>query len=69
MKHKYYVNDNTQKNGDHEVHVNGCYFLKVITNKSYLGEFDTCQEAVRVAKKLYVQSNGCAYCSEACHTT
>lgn len=65
----YYVNDNAQSNGDHEVHVDGCYYLPLIISKTYLGSFTACQPAVQQAKKTYPQSNGCAYCSPSCHTS
>ncbi len=65
----YYVNTNAQANGDHEVHTNTCNYLPATQHQKYLGVFLTCQEAVREAKKTYQQSNGCYYCSYACHTT
>jgi hypothetical protein len=67
MNH-YYVNKNSQSNGDHEVHKDGCSYLPEVANRLYLGYFSTCQEAVREAKKSYPQSNGCYFCSYACHT-
>lgn len=68
-KKKYYVNDNAQANGDHEVHREGCQFLPSAANRTYLGEFDNCADAVTAAKKHYTQSNGCRTCSNACHTS
>lgn len=65
---KYYVNMNAQNNGDHEVHKSSCSYMPAQENRKYLGEFATCFGAVRVAKKHYPQSNGCYYCSNACHT-
>lgn len=64
----YYVNKNAQTNGDHEVHHSACSFLPRAENRKYLGEFDSCGGAVRESKKTYPQSNGCYYCSPACHT-
>ena len=66
---KYYVNDNAQDNGDHEVHKNGCVWLPKIVSKTYLGEFSNCHDAVKAAKKIYPTSDGCATCSPACHTS
>lgn len=63
----YYVNNNAQPNGDHEVHKSGCSWMP--TDKKNLGEHSNCQSAVREAKKTYPQSNGCFYCSNECHTT
>lgn len=66
---KYYVNDNAQDNGDHEVHTTGCVWLAKIVSKTYLGDFQSCGPAVREAKRHYAKSNGCATCSPACHTS
>ena len=65
----YYVNKNAQSNGDHEVHKSDCDRMPNPENKIYLGDFTTCTPAVRKAKEYYEQSNGCAHCSSACHTT
>ncbi|MGE7777779.1 hypothetical protein ACQKLP_23895 [Chitinophaga sp. NPDC101104] len=69
MKQKYYVNNNPQPNGDYEVHVATCKFFTLMYNVTYLGEFDTCREAVREAKKRYQRTNGCYYCCHPCHTS
>ena len=55
---KYYVNDNAQSNGDHEVHKEGCYWLGQANSVTPLGECSSCHEAVRKAKKIYPQSKG-----------
>ena len=65
---KYYVNDNAQSNGDHEVHEETCSWLPLIQSKTSLGNFTSCFPAVIEAKKVYKQSNGCKFCSSACHT-
>ncbi|THD37869.1 MAG: hypothetical protein E7773_02510 [Sphingomonas sp.] len=62
----YYVNQHAQANGDHEVHVTGCSFMPA--NKTYLGDYESCQPAVAQAKLYYSQSNGCYYCCNACNT-
>ncbi|WP_081811338.1 hypothetical protein [Hyphomonas beringensis] len=66
---RYYVNMNSQSNGDHEVHKYGCSYMPREENRIYLGNFDSCAPAVREAKKTYSQSNGCYYCAYACHTS
>ncbi|KFF15691.1 hypothetical protein [Flavobacterium hydatis] len=66
---KYYVNQNAQLNGDHEVYTADCIFLPTQTNRKYLGEFSDCKLAVIEAKKTYLKSNGCKSCSNECHTT
>lgn len=65
---RYYVNENAQSNGDHEVHRYGCSFMPAPENRVYLGDFATCAPAVLQAKKYYRQSNGCYYCSRECNT-
>jgi len=65
---KYYVNMNAQQNGDHEVHRSGCAWMPEVGNRKYLGDFNYCYQAVNESKKYYRQTNGCYYCSNACHT-
>ncbi len=69
MKLAYYVNNNPQPNGDHEVHTADCIHLDQIKYKLYLGLFDNCEDAVKKAKTTHAQSNGCAFCASACHTS
>ncbi len=64
----YYVNKNEQPTGEHEVHVSSCSYLPSLENRSYLGEFTNCADAVRAAKRQYANSDGCYYCCNACHT-
>ena len=64
---KNYVNDKAQSNGDHEVHKSGCDYMP--GSKTYLGEYSSCDGAVKEAKKKYTQVNGCYYCCNACHTS
>jgi hypothetical protein len=64
----YYVNDNAQSNGDHEVHKEGCSYLPAPSNRTYLGLFSGCASAVTKAREHYNQVNGCYYCARACHT-
>jgi len=67
MAKRYYVNNNAQHNGDHEVHEEGCQYMP--SNKTDLGLHDDCQSAVKEAKKKYSKSNGCKYCAKPCHTS
>lgn len=67
---QYYVNRNAQPvSGDHEVHREECSFMPQLQNRVPLGEHNTCQTAVAAAKRIYPDSNGCAFCSPECHTT
>ena len=70
MNKSYYVNNTAQSNGDHEVHAASCVYYPRIVNKTYLGEFSNCFDAVREAKKKYPQTaNGCYECCRPCHTS
>lgn len=67
---KYYVNDTSQSNGDHEVHKEGCRWLTMARSKTFLGNFDNCRDAVGVSKQLvYPTSDGCKHCCPNCHTS
>ena len=68
MSDRYYVNDNAQFNGDHEVHKSDCYWLGLAQSKTDLGYHNSCHTAVTAAKLRYRQSNGCAHCASSCHT-
>ena len=65
---KYYVNDNAQDTGEHEVHEEGCTWLELTESKTYLGEFPSCHGAVEKAKDYYDDVDGCAYCCPDCNT-
>lgn len=65
----YYVNKHAQANGDHEVHKSGCSFMPSEHHRQYLGNFQSCREAVAEAKRHFRQSNGCYFCSRECHTS
>lgn len=64
----YYVNKNEQSNGKHEVHTAACSNLPDSENRLYLGNFSSCHQAIRAAKKFYKIIDGCSICSEKCHT-
>ena len=66
---KYYMNTNPQENGDHEVHKEGCEWMPNIENQKFLGNFESCFDAVKEAKKYDSQADGCYYCSHPCHTS
>lgn len=69
MYKSYYVHDKTDDQGDHEVHVDGCDKMPSPLNRSFLGSFTNCTDAVKEAKKKYSKSNGCYWCCRACHTS
>ena len=65
---QYCVNSNARNNGDHEVHKRGFNCMAQESNRKSIGDFSTCVPAVQAAKKIYPQSSGCHYCSNAYHT-
>jgi hypothetical protein len=64
----YYVNENAQWNGDHEVHEISCREGASLKNRLHLGAFDSCHGAVAEAKKTYPSADGCAFCCPDCNT-
>ncbi len=64
---KYCVNKNAQNNGDHEVHKLTCSQLPKESNRHYLGEFNSCKDALIEAKKTYPTADGCEHCCPECH--
>ena len=65
----YYFNDNTDTNGYHEVHAESCYFLPSISNRTYIGCYSNCSDAIRDAKSKYPYKSfdGCYFCCHECH--
>jgi len=66
--YKYYVNDNDQPSGEHEVHAEWCKYVPQIYSKTYLGVFADSHAAVRQARTVYVNVDGCANCCPLSHT-
>lgn len=64
---RYYVNNNSQANGDHEVHTSGCPYFRKIRSKTPLGLHYSCHTAVAAAKRYYFKADGCYYCCPQCH--
>lgn len=58
----YYVNKNAQTNVDHEIHTKLCPWLPGMNHHVYLGYFKSYELPAGMAKKVYRQKNGCAYC-------
>jgi hypothetical protein len=63
----YYVNDNDQPTGEHEVHKDGCSWLAKVVSKTSLGLHTSCHGAIAKAKTIYSNVDGCAYCCPDCH--
>jgi hypothetical protein len=63
----YLVNDRAQPTGEHEVHETICSHLPDSSNRRPLGWHADCHSAVRAARQIYANSDGCAFCCPACH--
>mgnify|MGYP006924663510 CR=1 FL=1 len=67
----YYVNNNQQESQDgrhHEVHEEGCEWLKKAKNKTFLGWFFSCKSAMIEARKKYPHTaDGCYFCCKECN--
>lgn len=66
---RYFVNEQAQVNGDHDVHKKGCAWLAAASKVRDLGEHHSCHSAVLTARRWFPKANGCAQCSGACHTS
>lgn len=62
---RYYVNDNAQATGEHEVHKEGCPFFPKST--TYIGLFKSCHLAVELSRTFYSNVDGCFTCCRQCH--
>lgn len=67
-KKKFYINRNSQVTGEFEVHREDCTYMFFIEDALCLGEFSSCEEAMSVARRLYPNVDGCAFCCRRCHT-
>ena len=66
---KYYFYNELDKNGKHEVHAEYCRCLPKEENRTYIGEFSNCKDAIAQAKLQYpnYEFDGCWFCSKNCH--
>lgn len=64
MFKNYYVNKDANFNPDlnHEVHTSDCPYLPPILKSEYLGYFSCSSEAIKEARKKYVNVVCCASC-------
>jgi len=63
----YYVTATAQKTGEHEVHNWNCSSLPGVSNRLVVGSFDNCKDALKAAKKIFPQVDGCARCCPECN--
>ncbi|MFM2292015.1 MAG: hypothetical protein RIS29_1828 [Bacteroidota bacterium] len=64
----YYLSKQARDNGDHEIHKQGCRYMPLERYVQALGQFTHSVEALKEAKELFPQANGCFYCCFHCHT-
>lgn len=66
----YYLDSKAQINGNHEIHKLDCHYFPSAANRIQIGKFNSCDEALTMAKEKYSPSkiNGCFYCVKECHT-
>jgi hypothetical protein len=63
---KYYISKRSSLNGNFSVHRERCPFLPETEKRIYLGKFNSCTEAVKVAKMVCLKSDGCYFCLKIC---
>ena len=65
----YFFNNNVDANGRHEIHVKDCSSSPYVLNRTYIGYYSSCNEALQKAKALYPLKSfdGCYWCCRDCH--
>ena len=65
----YYLNNNIDEHGYHEVHTESCPFLPEEQNLQPIGKFSSCKAAIIAARMAYPgkKFDGCYYCCSECH--
>jgi hypothetical protein len=60
--HHYFINNKSNFYDNYIIHNENCKDLPPSILLDYVGMFNTPEEAIADAKKLYVQINGCKFC-------
>jgi hypothetical protein len=60
----YYINKEPDENGGHVIHRTHCEFMPHLRTRAFLGNYDSCKEAVEIAKKIYDNISICTNCCE-----
>ena len=58
----YHVHIKKMASGDHEVHVEGCVWCPPKKQLHTVGKFENSDKAMKSAKKIYPEANGCHLC-------
>jgi hypothetical protein len=64
---KYYVRKEPKDDGRHIVHAEDCQFLPNEEGRKALGDYASCETAMRHAREEYGNVDGCHTCAPACH--
>ena len=64
---KYYVNDEAKEGGVHIVHSEKCQFLPNEDKRHALGDYTSCDTAMKHARERHSRVNGCQTCCPDCH--
>ena len=66
----YYFNDHVDVHGNHEVHTGDCKYLPSSSNRTLIGYYSSCADAIAVALVEHpnYSFDGCFYCCRECHT-
>ena len=64
--YNYYLNKRPLINGYYSVHKEGCPFLEEKNERIYLGKYESCYDAIKIAKQAALNSDGCYFCLKGC---
>jgi hypothetical protein len=64
---KYYVKTDPKDDGRHIVHSEECQFLPNEEHRKALGDYASCETALKHARDEYDQVDGCQTCAPECH--
>lgn len=69
MYKNYYFYNYVDSKGNHEVHTGDCSYLPAVENRTYIGLYNSCSDAISAAKKQYPLKSfdGCYFCCTSCH--
>ena len=60
--HTYRIHTTKMASGDHEVHMDNCVWCPSDDQLQDVGDFENSDKAMKSAKKLYPDANGCHHC-------
>jgi hypothetical protein len=59
---KYYLENDENTNGEHEIHMISCNYKSKIDNLIFIGLFTECKYALLEAQEIFKRVNGCSFC-------